>query len=58
LAAAIRRLIDDPALVRKLGDNARQNYEKNFTMERFGAEFSALITSAISTADGVVSQPN
>ncbi|HEX8490964.1 MAG TPA: glycosyltransferase family 4 protein, partial [Chthoniobacterales bacterium] len=50
LAAAIRRLIDDPALARKLGDNARDNYEKNFTIERFGAEFSALIEEAMSLA--------
>ena len=57
LAAAIRRLIDDPALVRKLGDNARLNYEANFTIERFGAEFSSLIRSAISRAAGVVTQP-
>jgi GT2 family glycosyltransferase len=50
LAAAIRRLIDDPALVRKLGDNARRNYEANFTIERFGAEFSALIDEAMAPA--------
>jgi glycosyltransferase involved in cell wall biosynthesis len=57
LAAAIRRVIEDPALVRKLGDNARQNYEENFTIQRFGAEFSALITNAISPAAGVATQP-
>jgi glycosyltransferase involved in cell wall biosynthesis len=54
LAVAIRRLIEDPILVRELGDNARRTYEKNFTIERFGAEFSALMAEAIaSTAAGV-----
>ena len=57
LAAAIRHLIEDPALVRKLGDKARQNYEEHFTIERFGAEFSALITNAISPGAGVATQP-
>jgi glycosyltransferase involved in cell wall biosynthesis len=43
LAAAVRRLIDDPALVWELGAKARETYEKQFTIERFGAEFRALI---------------
>jgi glycosyltransferase involved in cell wall biosynthesis len=47
LAAAIRRLIENPALVSELGRHARQNYERNFTMERFGGEFSELIRGAI-----------
>ena len=50
LAAAIRRLIEDPALVGELGKKARENYERNFTMERFGEEFLQLIA-------GVVAQP-
>jgi glycosyltransferase involved in cell wall biosynthesis len=50
LAAAIRRLIEKPALVRELGRKARQTYEEGFTIERFGAEFSDLITETISAA--------
>ncbi|HYJ07068.1 MAG TPA: glycosyltransferase [Chthoniobacterales bacterium] len=58
LATAIRRCIEDPALVRELGDNARRTYQENFTIERFGAEFSVLIEDAISPqAAGVVSRP-
>jgi glycosyltransferase involved in cell wall biosynthesis len=50
LAAAIRRLIEKPALVTQLGEKARATYEQNFTIERFGAEFSQLIRGAISKA--------
>jgi GT2 family glycosyltransferase len=50
LAAAIRRLIETPALVGALGRKARQTYEENFTIERFGAEFAGLITETISAA--------
>ena len=50
LAAAIRRLIEKPGLVPDLGRKARQTYEENFTMERFGAEFSQLLRDAISAA--------
>jgi GT2 family glycosyltransferase/glycosyltransferase involved in cell wall biosynthesis len=50
LAAAIRRLIEKPAVVRDLGRKARQTYEKGFTIERFGAEFSKLISETISAA--------
>jgi GT2 family glycosyltransferase len=48
LAAAIRRLIEDPALAGELGKKARETYEKNFTMERFGEEFRQFIAGAIS----------
>jgi GT2 family glycosyltransferase len=48
LVAAIRRLIQDPALVRRLGRKARQTYEEGFTIERFGKEFSELIIATIS----------
>jgi glycosyltransferase involved in cell wall biosynthesis len=50
LAAAIRRLIENPALVGELGRKARQTYEEGFTIERFGAEFSELIAATISAA--------
>ena len=50
LAAAIRRLIEKPALVRELGRKARQTYEESFTIERFGAAFSELIADVISAA--------
>ena len=50
LAAAIRRLIEKPALVGELGRKARQTYEKGFTIDRFGAEFSRLISETISAA--------
>ena len=48
LAAAIRRFIEDPALVSELGAKARETYERNFTMERFGKEFRELIDEVIS----------
>jgi glycosyltransferase involved in cell wall biosynthesis len=48
LAAAIRRLIEDPALASELGKKARETYERNFTMERFGEEFRQLIAEATS----------
>jgi len=50
LAAAIRRLTEKSARVRELGRKARQTYEERFTIERFGAEFSVLVTETISAA--------
>ena len=50
LAVAIRRLLENRALVEELGKRARQTYERNFTMERFGEEFRQLIA-------GLISQP-
>lgn len=50
LAAAIRRLIEKPALVSELSRKARRTYEEGFTIERFGAEFSKLISETISSA--------
>jgi glycosyltransferase involved in cell wall biosynthesis len=57
LAAAIRRLIDDPLLVRELGDKARQTYETNFSIERLGREFRALIMDAVAHPAGGNSLP-
>lgn len=34
LAAALRRLLDDPALARRLGDGGRRRYEGHFTVEK------------------------
>ncbi|MEY2493763.1 MAG: hypothetical protein QOJ45_255 [Verrucomicrobiota bacterium] len=43
LAAAIRRLIEDRDLACQLGARARETYERNFTMERFGAQFHEVL---------------
>ncbi len=48
LAEAIGRLIEDRALVRQLGAEARRTYEKNFTIDRLGKEFREVIAEAIS----------
>ena len=50
MAAAMKRLIDDPKLVRELGDGARITYEENFTLERFGREFQQLLNEMIAPA--------
>lgn len=47
LAAAIRRLIEKPALIPALGRSARQTYEEHHTIERLGAEFAELIAGVI-----------
>ena len=49
LAAAIRRCIENPALVSELGAKAREAYKGNFTMERFGKEFRESIDEVILT---------
>ncbi|MDP9004361.1 MAG: glycosyltransferase [Verrucomicrobiota bacterium] len=48
LAVAIRRLIQDRELAFRLGAKARETYERNFTMERFGAEFREMLEEPIS----------
>jgi hypothetical protein len=48
-------LIADPTIVPELGDNARRTYEMNFTIDRFGPEFHALIKEAISPVAATVS---
>ncbi|MDP9100403.1 MAG: glycosyltransferase family 4 protein, partial [Verrucomicrobiota bacterium] len=50
LATAIRRLIENRPLVRELGRKTRQTYEEGFTIERFGAQFSKLMSATISAA--------
>jgi len=47
LATAIRRFIEDPVLVSELGEKARETYERDFTMKRFGKEFRKLIGEVI-----------
>jgi O-antigen biosynthesis protein len=47
LAEALARLIEQPKLARKLGQNARITYERHFTMERFGPQFRDLITELL-----------
>jgi glycosyltransferase involved in cell wall biosynthesis len=47
LAEALARLIEQPKLARKLGQNARVTYERHFTMERFGPQFRDLITELL-----------
>ncbi|MCV6590012.1 MAG: glycosyltransferase [Marinobacterium sp.] len=42
LAAAMRRLADDPALVERLGINARQRFEQLFTAERMATRYQQL----------------
>jgi len=47
LAAAIRRLLEHPELIAQLGEKARETYEKQFTLERFGRDFRAFIDEAM-----------
>ncbi|MEP6698573.1 MAG: glycosyltransferase [Verrucomicrobiota bacterium] len=47
LAEAIRRLIEDRTLVRRLGEKARATYEKQFTMERFSRDFCDWVRQAM-----------
>jgi GT2 family glycosyltransferase len=58
LAAAIRRLIEDRALVSELGEKARGTYEKNFTMDRFGPEFRELIDEIVAARASGTTAPN
>ena len=43
LAASMQRLWENPALAQQLGQNARSTFEKNFTQDRFGADFRQLV---------------
>jgi glycosyltransferase involved in cell wall biosynthesis len=43
LAAALRRCVDEPGLIASLGENARQTFSENFSINRLGERFSALL---------------
>ena len=43
LAAALRRCIDQPGLIASLGENARRTFLENFSIDRLGQRFSAVI---------------
>lgn len=43
LAEAIRRCIEEPGLICSLGDSARRTFLANFSIDRLGERFSALI---------------
>ena len=47
LAAAMRRLVENSELAQKLGKNARETFEKTFTIDRFGADFRGLVSEVI-----------
>ena len=47
MAAAIRRLLAEPALIGALGEKARQTYERQFPLDRFGRDFREFIDEAI-----------
>ena len=42
LALALARLLADPALAKKLGENARRHVEENFSLERLGREINEI----------------
>jgi glycosyltransferase involved in cell wall biosynthesis/GT2 family glycosyltransferase len=44
LAAAVRQLLDDPALAARLGENARATFLRRFALERMAGDYDRLIT--------------
>lgn len=42
LAAALARLLDNPALAQKLGENARRQVQENFSLDRLGREINEI----------------
>jgi len=46
----MQQLQENPELVRELGRNARATFEKNFTQDRFGADFRQLVNEAMARA--------
>jgi glycosyltransferase involved in cell wall biosynthesis len=47
LAAAINRLLDDPALAARLGNAARQRIEQELTWEQTAARFERVYASVV-----------
>lgn len=47
LSAALERLITERGLIDELGRNARSTYEENFTLDRFGNDFKAMVEEVI-----------
>jgi O-antigen biosynthesis protein len=47
LALTMQRLWESPALAQQLGQNARATFEKNFTLDRFGADFRQLVAEVM-----------
>ena len=50
LAAAIEKLVADRGLVARLGLAARETFQRNFTIDRYGEEFARIIARTIATA--------
>ncbi len=47
LAAALEKLVAERGLIDRLGRNARVSYEENFTLDRFGHDFKAMLEETI-----------
>ena len=47
LANAMRRLIDNPDLARRLGNGGRATFETRFTQDRFGRDFRELVAEVM-----------
>ena len=46
LAGALRRCLDEPGLIKSLGENARQTFFEHFSIDRLGERFAALFEQA------------
>jgi glycosyltransferase involved in cell wall biosynthesis len=53
LAEAMGRLIRNPDLVRSLGRNGRETFQKSFLLDRFGTEFRELVEKTVAARGGV-----
>ena len=53
LAAAIRRLLEHPELIPRLGAKARETYERQFTLDRFGRDLRAFIEEAMALSSSL-----